>query len=312
MDSQTTINFLIPQNIDIMNFCGVHDSNLRCIERITHVKIFIYIDSLTLKGSEEEVLYTKQILEQMLKISKNTISHQDIERLSENIKKIKNYSLQTVSTQGLQVSKNKYVKAYTQNQEQYINKILKYDITFGIGPAGTGKSYVAIATALRELKLGNIKRIILTRPIVETDEHLGFLPGTLEEKIDPYIRPLYDAIHDMLPVNEFEQITQNNQIELAPLAYMRGRTLTDSFIILDEAQNTTVNQMKMFLTRLGQNSKMVITGDISQIDLQKNCSGLVDAVQKLKGIKDIAIHYFEASDSVRHGLVRKIIEAYDT
>ncbi len=146
---------------------------------------------------------------------------------------------------------------------------------------------------------------------MEAEENLGYLPGTLEEKVDPYIRPIYDAIYDMISPQEFEQITQNKQLELAPLAYMRGRTLTDAFVVLDEAQNSTVNQMKMFLTRLGQNSKMVITGDITQIDLQKQDSGLIDALQKIKDIKDIAIHQFQANDSVRHGLVKKIIEAYE-
>ncbi len=302
------INFLIPKSIDIINFCGVHDSNLRCLERLTSTKILTNSDgTLCIKGDTQKILQTKKIMEQMLKLSKNSITHHDIDIVAQNVAKKE----KTNDNLGLQVSKNKFIKAYTKNQEEYINKISRYDITFGIGPAGTGKSYIAIAVALRELRLGNIKKIILTRPIVEADENLGFLPGTLEEKIDPYIRPLYDAIYDMLSPQEFEQITQNKQLELAPLAYMRGRTLTNAFVVLDEAQNATVNQMKMFLTRLGQNSKMVITGDITQIDLQKQGSGLIDALNKVQDIKDISIHKFEANDSVRHGLVKKIIEAYE-
>ncbi len=302
------INFLIPKSVDIINFCGVHDSNLRCLERLTSVKILTNSDgSLCIKGDSKKILQTKKIMEQMLRLAKNSITHHDIDIIAQNISKKE----KTNDSLGLQVSKNKFIKAYTKNQEEYINKISRYDITFGIGAAGTGKSYIAIAVALRELRLGNIKKIILTRPIVEADENLGFLPGTLEEKIDPYIRPLYDAIYDMLSPQEFEQITQNKQLELAPLAYMRGRTLTDAFVVLDEAQNATVNQMKMFLTRLGQNSKMVITGDITQIDLQRQDSGLIDALNKVQNIKDISIHKFEATDSVRHGLVKKIIEAYE-
>ncbi len=303
------INFLIPLSVDNINFCGVHDSNLRCLERITDVKITANSDgSLAVQGESDAVVLTKKIMEQMLKLAKSSITHRDIEILADKVAKQKNYSAD--SSEGLQVSKNKFIKAFTKNQEEYIQKILKYDVTFGIGPAGTGKSYIAVATALRELRLGNIRKIILTRPIVEADENLGFLPGTLEEKIDPYIRPLYDAINDMISQQEFDQMMEKKQLELAPLAYMRGRTLTDAFVILDEAQNATVNQVKMFLTRLGRNSKMVITGDLSQIDLQQK-SGLIDAVGKLQHIEDICIHKFETGDSVRHGLVKKIIAAYE-
>ncbi|MGL5955834.1 MAG: PhoH family protein [Brevinema sp.] len=308
MSKLLTINFLIPRSIEPINFCGVHDSNLRCLERITEVKISPNNDgSLKVTGNTQSVIYTKKIMEQMLKL--NHITHHDITVLSQKIMTQKDPK--EVSLQGLQVSKNKFIKPYTVSQEEYIHKILIYDITFGIGAAGTGKSYIAIAAALRELRLGNITKIILTRPIVETDENLGFLPGTLEEKIDPYIRPLYDALYDMLSPQEFEYLTQNKQLELAPLAYMRGRTLTNSFVILDEAQNATINQMKMFLTRLGQNSKMVITGDLSQIDLQQHQSGLVDALKKLEHIDGIGLHQFEVEDSVRHGLVKKIITAYN-
>lgn len=305
------INFILPSSIDTINFCGVHDSNLRCIERITGSKIIPNHDgSLTIKGNQESVLYTKKVMDKMLPLDSYTMTHKDIDLLSQKIFQEKEYRVQKMVTEGLVVSKNHRVKAYTKNQEEYIQKILMHDITFGIGPAGTGKTYIAVAMALRELKLGNIKKVILTRPIIETDEHLGFLPGTLEDKIDPYIRPLYDALYSMMSLQEFDTMMQQGQIELAPLAYMRGRTLTNSFIILDEAQSATANQMKMFLTRLGQNAKMVITGDITQSDLQKGTSGLVDAIDKLKNIKEIGIHQFNTQDTVRHGLVKKIIEAY--
>ncbi|MGL4676711.1 MAG: PhoH family protein [Brevinema sp.] len=310
MQKLLSINFLIPRSIETINFCGVHDSNLRCLERITKIKITPNHDgSLTLTGDTSSVLNTKKIMEQMLALG--SMSHHDITVLSHKILTQKEHISKGIIQQGLQVAKNKFVKPYTISQEEYIHKILTYDITFGIGSAGTGKSYIAIAAALRELRLGSITKIILTRPIVETGENLGFLPGTLEEKIDPYIRPLYDALYDMISPQEFDQFIQNKQLELAPLAYMRGRTLTNAFIILDEAQNATLNQMKMFLTRLGQNSKMVITGDLSQIDLQHQQSGLVDALKKLHNIDGIGLHQFEAEDSVRHGLVKKIINAYN-
>lgn len=307
----TAINFLLPSSVDPINFCGVYDSNLRCLERNTGVQIIPNSDgSFLIKGESSKVLHTKMIMEQMIKISPIVITHKDIDIFSDTLSRKRTFIVNNIATEGLVISKSIRIKPYTKHQEEYINQILMHDITFGVGPAGTGKTYVAMAVALRELKLGNVKKIILTRPIVETDEHLGFLPGTLEEKIDPYIRPLYDAIFDMITMVEFEQLSSNGQIELAPLAYMRGRTLADSFIILDEAQNATINQMKMFLTRLGKNSKIVVTGDISQIDLQKDNSGLIDALNKLQHIKGISIYNFIGSDTVRHGLVKKIIEAY--
>ena len=306
-ESVMTINFLLPMSIDVINFCGVYDSNLRCIERSTGVTISPGADgAYIVKGEAKQVFLAKKVMEQMLKLATVPITHTDIIIISETKHDNKN----AASLQGLMVGKT-HIKPYTKNQEEYIKKILIHDVTFGVGPAGTGKTYVAMAVALQELKLGNVKRVTLTRPIVETDEHLGFLPGTLEEKIDPYIRPLYDAILDMIPITEFEKLSNNKSIELAPLAYMRGRTLADAFIVLDEAQNTTLTQMRMFLTRLGQNSKMVITGDITQIDLKETNSGLIDALDKLKSIEDVAIHRFVGADTVRHGLVKKIIEAYE-
>ena len=200
----------------------------------------------------------------------------------------------------------------TPGQKRYVEAIARHDITFGIGPAGTGKTYLAVAMAVSHLRARRVKRIILTRPAVEAGEKLGFLPGDIQAKVDPYLRPLYDALFDMIDAERFEQYLQSGIIEVAPLAFMRGRTLNDAFIILDEAQNTTPEQMKMFLTRMGFSSKMVITGDVTQIDLPKHQrSGLVEAIRILKGIEGIAFVHFKESDVVRHPLVARIIKAYE-
>jgi phosphate starvation-inducible protein PhoH and related proteins len=206
----------------------------------------------------------------------------------------------------------KPVRARTPNQRVLVEKTKINDLVFAIGPAGTGKTYTAIALAVKALKNRNIKRIILSRPAVEAGERLGFLPGDLKDKIDPYLQPLYDALLDMIPGKKLEEYMKDGTIQIAPLAFMRGRTLSDAFVILDEAQNTTLNQIKMFLTRMGMNTKFVVTGDITQIDLpDRNQSGLVQAMKILKGIKDISIVEFDKRDIVRHKLVRDIVEAYD-
>jgi phosphate starvation-inducible PhoH-like protein len=209
-------------------------------------------------------------------------------------------------------ARGKSIRVKTLGQRQYINAIKRNDLVFGIGPAGTGKTYLAVVMAVTALKNGQIKKLILTRPAVEAGESLGFLPGDLKEKVDPYLRPLYDALHDVLVQEHTLRMIERGTIEIAPLAYMRGRTLDDAFVILDEAQNTTSAQMKMFLTRLGFGSKMIITGDVSQVDLPKGVqSGLSVAQQILKGVSDISFIYLEQSDVVRHPLVRKIIKAYE-
>ncbi|RJE90481.1 PhoH family protein [Paenibacillus sp. 1011MAR3C5] len=208
--------------------------------------------------------------------------------------------------------RGKKIMVKTIGQRHYVKTIRKKDIVFGIGPAGTGKTYLAVVLAVAALKEGSVKRIVLTRPAVEAGENLGFLPGDLQEKVDPYLRPLYDALHDVLGPDQTVKAMERGLIEIAPLAYMRGRTLDDSFIILDEAQNTTPEQMKMFLTRLGFGSKMVITGDVTQIDLPRGkTSGLIEAQRILKGIEEIGLIYFTEGDVVRHSLVQKIIMAYD-
>ncbi len=208
--------------------------------------------------------------------------------------------------------KGKPVRVKTLGQRHYVDLIRKHDIVFGVGPAGTGKTYLAVAMAVMALKRGEVKRIVLTRPAVEAGENLGFLPGDLQEKVDPYLRPLYDALYDVYGLEQVQRALERGNIEVAPLAYMRGRTLDDSFVILDEAQNTTPEQMKMFLTRLGFGSKMVITGDVTQIDLPSGRqSGLIEATRILRNISEIAFQFFSEQDVVRHHLVRKIIEAYE-
>nr|WP_188882571.1 PhoH family protein [Alicyclobacillus cellulosilyticus] len=208
--------------------------------------------------------------------------------------------------------KGKAVRVKTLGQRRYVEAIRRYDIVFGIGPAGTGKTYLAVAMAVMALRRGEVKRIVLTRPAVEAGEKLGFLPGDLQEKVDPYLRPLYDALYDVYGAEQVQRALERGNIEIAPLAYMRGRTLDDSFVILDEAQNTTPEQMKMFLTRLGLGSKMVITGDVTQIDLPAGrLSGLVEATRVLRGVEEIAFHFFTGHDVVRHHLVQKIIAAYE-
>lgn len=209
--------------------------------------------------------------------------------------------------------KGKVVRAKTLSQRRYVDAIRKHDIVFGVGPAGTGKTYLAVAMAVMALRKGEIKRIVLTRPAVEAGEKLGFLPGDLQEKVDPYLRPLYDALYDVYGQEQVQRAMERGNIEIAPLAYMRGRTLDDSYVILDEAQNTTAEQMKMFLTRLGFGSKMVITGDVTQIDLPTGkMSGLIEVTRVLKNVPEIAFHFFTGHDVVRHHLVQKIIEAYES
>jgi phosphate starvation-inducible PhoH-like protein len=208
-------------------------------------------------------------------------------------------------------SKGNKILAKTVNQKKIVKLYSKNDLLFVVGPAGTGKTYVSVALGVRALKEKKVKKIIITRPVVEAGENLGFLPGDLQDKIDPYLKPIYDALEDMIPVSKMKKFIENKTIEIAPLAYMRGRTLKNAFILLDEAQNTTKSQLKMFLTRLGQNSKMIVTGDVSQIDLKKNqSSGLVDAQSKLNNIEGVGFTFLDSSDVLRHSLVKKILDKY--
>ena len=272
-------------------------------------------EELKISGDEEHIFKAGQVIESLLHFINRgeDLSDQNVRYCIALVKEGANENINKLSDGCICItSKGKPIKPKTLGQKKYCEQIAKNTITFGVGPAGTGKTYLAVAMAVTAFRSKQVNRIILTRPAVEAGEKLGFLPGDLQSKVDPYLRPLYDALFDMLGAETYQKYVERGNIEVAPLAYMRGRTLDDSFIILDEAQNTTKEQMKMFLTRLGFNSKMVITGDITQIDLPRGAkSGLKDCIKILKGIDDIAQCRFNEKDVVRHRLVQDIIKAYE-
>jgi phosphate starvation-inducible protein PhoH and related proteins len=309
------IKLHIPSGIDPVIAFGVHDSNLRLLERVLAVKILPVEEDISIEGDEDNITRTSNILSSIFVLARGAmpISHNDIKILIEEGSNNGIYRSEKFASDGLAVSRKGYrLKPRTSHQKEYIRDILDNDLTFAAGPAGTGKTYIAVGMALHMLNIGRVKKIILTRPVVEAGENLGFLPGTIEEKIDPYLRPLFDALKDMLGPEELKYMMENQVIELAPLAYMRGRTLSNSFIILDEAQNTTAMQMKMCLTRLGENSKMAVTGDITQIDLPSGReSGLKQALELFQEVEGIKFIYFNQTDVLRHGLVKKILEIYE-
>ncbi len=294
---------------------GSFDENIKRIETAFGVHVVNRGTELKVQGDEEAVDRGVRAVEGLLSLSAKgeTIDEQKVRYLVDLVKsgnddKIGNLAQDVVCV----TAKGKPIKAKTLGQQKYLKAIAKNTITIGVGPAGTGKTYLAVAQAVAAFRAKEVDRIILTRPAVEAGERLGFLPGDLQNKVDPYLRPLYDALFDMLGPETYTKYLERGNIEVAPLAYMRGRTLDSSFIILDEAQNTTREQMKMFLTRLGFGSKIVITGDVTQIDLPRDkVSGLKDAVRVLEGVEDIAICRLTASDVVRHALVQKIVAAYD-
>ena len=294
---------------------GEHNSNLRLLELIFPVHIRAVGSSAFVSGKKEDVSLIRHLLYSLYKLLKAgyKVTSLDVETAGSIIKDNPDASLNDIFLEQVYVSrKRKIITPKTINQKKYIDAIKRNDIVFGIGPAGTGKTYLAIAMAVAALQKGEVDRIILTRPAVEAGEKLGFLPGDLLEKVNPYLRPLYDALHDMLENEKVKEMFEKDIIEVAPLAFMRGRTLSDSFVILDEAQNTTSEQMKMFLTRLGLNSKAIVTGDVTQIDLPEGkISGLVEGEQILSGINGIAFSRFTDKDVVRHRLVRDIINAYE-
>ena len=304
-----------------INLCGPMDDNLKTIERRLGVKINyrgnqfrvigkqtncqavvkllkdLYIETATVKGLDN--LITDEIIH--LAITQTPVLEQAPSSIEMTLDKVI-----TIKT------KRGLIKARNQNQQSYIHNIVNHDISFGVGVAGTGKTYLAVACAVEALERQEVRRILLTRPAVEAGEKLGFLPGDLSQKVDPYLRPLYDALFEMLGFEKVEKLIERNVIEIAPLAYMRGRTLNDAFIILDESQNTTVEQMKMFLTRIGFNARAVITGDITQVDLPKGqTSGLRHAMDVLVNIEGISFDFFQSKDVVRHPVVARIIDAYD-
>ncbi|NPA57845.1 MAG: PhoH family protein [Aquificae bacterium] len=305
----------IPQDA-FWSIVGNRDENIKYFEDIFGIDIFARGTSLIAEGSEENVDRFEDFLHRIATHFEEGryLSPQDVRNIAIGYR---NREI-PVKTEGedyetiLFTYRKKPIMAKTPSQKVYIDTIKKSDITFGVGPAGTGKTYLAMAMAVSYLKQQKVSRIILTRPAVEAGEKLGFLPGTLTEKVDPYLRPLYDALYEMVDPEKIKDMLEKNIIEIAPLAFMRGRTLNDAFIILDEAQNTTREQMKMFLTRIGFGSKAVITGDITQIDLPKvSQSGLVEALQVLKDVKGIGICRFSEKDVVRHPVVQRIITAYD-
>ena len=300
---------------DLIAVFGSFDENIKRIEEALDVKIINRGTDLKVAGDEENVDKAIRTLEGLLALSAKgeTIDEQRVRYLITLVREGNDEQLTQMAKDVVCITaKGKPIKAKTVGQQKYMKAIQKNTITIGVGPAGTGKTYLAVAAAVAAFRERTVNRIILTRPAVEAGERLGFLPGDLQNKVDPYLRPLYDALYDMLGAETFQKYQERGSIEVAPLAYMRGRTLDDSFIILDEAQNTTKEQMKMFLTRLGFGSKIVITGDITQIDLPDDkTSGLKDAVRVLDGIKDIAICRLTAADVVRHALVQEIISAYE-
>ena len=299
----------------VIEVFGSLDENIRKIEDAFHVHVVNRGEELKIQGEEENVDRGVRAIEGLLALAAKgeTIDEQKVRYLIDLVKSGNDDKIGHMAQDVVCVTaKGKPIKAKTLGQQRYLRAIEKHTITLGVGPAGTGKTYLAVAEAVAAFRAKTVNRIILTRPAVEAGERLGFLPGDLQNKVDPYLRPLYDALFDMLGPETYTKYLERGNIEVAPLAYMRGRTLDDSFIILDEAQNTTREQMKMFLTRLGFGSKIVITGDITQIDLPRDkISGLKDAMRVLEGVEDIAICRLSASDVVRHALVQRIVAAYD-
>ncbi len=300
---------------DLICVFGSFDENTKRIEDELEVSIINRGTDLRITGDEEAADKAARTLEGLLALAAKgeLIDEQRVRYLLTLVKEGNESQVNQIAKDVVCITaKGKPIKAKTVGQQQYMKAIMKNTVTLGVGPAGTGKTYLAVAAAVAAFRERTVNRIILTRPAVEAGERLGFLPGDLQNKVDPYLRPLYDALYDMLGAETFQKYQERGSIEVAPLAYMRGRTLDDSFIILDEAQNTTKEQMKMFLTRLGFGSKVVITGDVTQIDLPGDkVSGLKDALQVLEGVKDIAICKLTSADVVRHALVQEIINAYE-
>jgi phosphate starvation-inducible PhoH-like protein len=301
---------------DLIDLFGNFDVNIKLIEKKYGVAVTSMGNRIKIKGEPTAVNDAVRTVKGLIVMIKKgeEITDRTVEYVSSLVEDGEEESITSVTDANCIciTAKGKPIKPKTVGQKAYIDAIKNNTVTIGVGPAGTGKTYLAVAAAVSAFRAKEISRIILTRPAVEAGESLGFLPGDLQQKVDPYLRPLYDALYDMLGAENFQKCQERGDIEVAPLAYMRGRTLDDSFIILDEAQNTTCEQMKMFLTRLGFNSKAVVTGDVTQIDLPKGkTSGLKDAVRILKGIEDIAIRRLTAKDVVRHRLVQEIIKAYE-
>ncbi|WP_434779117.1 PhoH family protein [Neisseria sp. Ec49-e6-T10] len=303
-------------NLALQRLCGTLDEHIQYLAKLMHVTIVRKEAVFSITAQPEETKHTIDALERLYQLAKKQeISTEDVHLASVSAHaKVQEANQPEQNTPNFTVLRTgkRHIQGRTLRQNHYINALQKYDIVFGIGPAGTGKTYLAVAAAVAAIENHQIERIVLVRPAVEAGEKLGFLPGDLAQKVDPYLRPLYDALYDFMGFDKVSRFLEKGLIEIAPLAYMRGRTLNNAFVILDEAQNTTQEQMKMFLTRIGFGAKAVITGDISQIDLPKNIeSGLKDAINVLSGTEGIHFHYFKSDDVVRHPLVQKIVDAYD-
>ncbi len=299
----------------MINLFGTYDENINVIQRQYDVVVLSRGTDIKITGSEANVEKAAKALEALMKIAKTgeRVTGQTLRYVTSMVSEGESQQLDNLIGDGVCVtSSGKIVRPRTVGQKKYLDDIKNNTIVLGVGPAGTGKTYLAVAMAAKAFKAHEVSKIILTRPAVEAGEKLGFLPGDLQDKVDPYLRPLYDALFDMFGAENFAKYMEKGIIEVAPLAYMRGRTLEGAFIILDEAQNTTSEQIKMFLTRLGNDSKMVITGDVTQIDLpDSKTSGLVEAMKVLRNVDDIAIHKFNEKDVVRHKLVQDIVKAYE-
>lgn len=302
------------ENVDLLSLLGMNDCNLKLIEDKFSASIIVRGENVVVKGVLEEVEVIEKIIKEMVYVlnTSGSLRSTDVEAILDLTLHGKEIVSEKEIDSVVLYTKNDAIKAKTPGQLNYLQTALKNDICFVIGPAGTGKTYLAVALAVSSLKKGNVNKIVLARPAVEAGESLGFLPGDFREKIDPYLRPLYDALDDMMPSEKLRGYLEKGVVEIVPLAYMRGRTLNNAFVILDEAQNATATQMKMFLTRLGVSSKAIITGDITQIDLpSKTVSGLIEAKDILKDIEGVGFVYFDKSDVVRHRLVKDIINAYE-
>jgi phosphate starvation-inducible protein PhoH and related proteins len=305
---------VVPASIDMVSLLGPGDEHLAVLERAFDAELHVRGNRITLQGDPAEIALAERLLEELVTLLRTGqgLSTETVERVLSMLRAETTERPADVLSLNILSNRGRSIRPKTLNQKRYVDSIDKHTITFGIGPAGTGKTYLAMAKAVQALQAKNVNRIILSRPAVEAGEKLGFLPGTLTEKIDPYLRPLYDALHDMVDPESIPKLLAAGTIEVAPLAFLRGRSLNDSFIILDEAQNTTPEQMKMFLTRLGFGSKIVVTGDVTQIDLPTpSKSGLKVVEGILAGVEDVAFNRLTSHDVVRHQLVGRIVAAYD-
>jgi phosphate starvation-inducible PhoH-like protein len=314
-DAKKTVHFVMDDNQKALEVFGPNQSHLNYLSEHLSITIKTRGNELTIEGSADAIKMAERCLQHLKeRVEKGSgVSKADlVDSLRAYGANLSGDPAQALHGHVIISSRKKAITPRTFAQKRYIEAIAHHDIVFGIGPAGTGKTYLAMAVGMAKLLRGEVERVVLTRPAVEAGEKLGFLPGDLAEKVNPYLRPLYDAMHDMVDMEKCQRLMATGQIEVAPLAFMRGRTLNDSYVILDEAQNCTREQMKMFLTRLGMNSQAVVTGDVTQIDLPRETkSGLIEAIRLLSDVKGISMHYFDDGDVVRHALVAEIIRAYE-